>query len=219
MNHLENYSLPTRVLLVEDYAIIRLATKVLIKETFKSAIIHEAATLRDGISCLEAHEIDLVLLDIQLPDSEGVAMISKIRMVQPKVRILIFSGLNEQIYGLHYIKAGANGFLSKDATKDQMQAAISATLNDRRFLSEVMQGKILNENMYPGFVPENPLEALSIRELEVMDMLLDGLWVKEIANQLGLTESSVSTYKSKIFERLGVTTLIELYTEAEKFRQ
>lgn len=163
-----NQSQPTTtVLLIDDYEIVRLATKFLLKGLIPPIIVLEASTFQAAVSQLQRSAVQLLLLDIGLPDGEGLAMIDKIRRLQPNVLILIFSAFNETIYGLHYIKAGANGYLSKNSTQSEIQGAILTVLSERRYLSHKMQTKILNEAAYGRPMVENPLEALSYGNLKL----------------------------------------------------
>src|SRR5687768_15209499 len=107
-----------KILLVEDHAIVRLATRFLILDLLNPVVVHEAGSFSETLVHLSSSPIDLIMLDINIPDGEGFNMIPKIREIQPKVLIMIFSSLEEEIYALHYIKAGANGFLSKNASQE-----------------------------------------------------------------------------------------------------
>jgi len=207
-----------QILLVEDHAIVRLATKYLITDLVQPSAIFEAATFGETMSLVAAHTFDLILLDISIPDGAGFTMIPKIREVQPKVLILVFTSLEEQIYALHYIKAGANGFLSKNSSQNEIKKAILSMLESGNYLSSAIQQQLLRNTLENRNIGDNPLEHLSQRELEVMDMLLDGLWTKEIAIFLNLTESSVSTYKARIFEKLQVSTLIEMFKKVQFYK-
>lgn len=194
-----------------------MATKMLLKNLIQPVTVYEASTLQMAMARLACNPVHLVVLDIGLPDGEGLAMIHKLRKVQPSVLILVFSAFDEAIYGLHYLKAGANGYLSKNSTQGEIQSAILTVLAESRYVSRKMQTKILNEAAYGFPIIENPLEGLSYRELEIAGLLVKGSWVKEIAMLLGVTESSVSTYKSRIFEKLGVRSLIELFEKMRPF--
>jgi DNA-binding NarL/FixJ family response regulator len=206
-----------QILLVEDHAIVRLATKFLIQDLLNPVVVHEAASFGETMIRVGAHPIDLVLLDINIPDGESFNMIPKIRQIHPKVLILIFSSLEERIYALHYIKAGANGFLSKNSSQNEIKKAILSMLESGNYLSVAVQQQLLG-NALQNKSSDNPLEQLSQRELEVMDMLIEGYWTKEIAIHLNLTESSVSTYKARIFEKLNVNTLIEMFKKVQFYK-
>ncbi|KQS28017.1 response regulator transcription factor [Dyadobacter sp. Leaf189] len=207
-----------QILLVEDHAIVRLATKFLIQDLLNPVTVHEAASFGESLIQVGAHPLDLILLDISIPDGEGFNMVPRIREIQPKVLILVFSSLEEQIYALHYIKAGANGFLSKSSSQNEIRKAVTSMFENGNYLSMAVQQQLLRNTLESKTSSENPLEQLSQRELEVMDMLIDGFWTKEIAIQLNLTESSVSTYKARIFEKLNVTTLIEMFKKVQFYK-
>lgn len=145
-------------------------------------------------------------------------MLSKVREIQPGLLILVFSSLEEDIYALHYLKAGANGFLAKTASQDEIKKAIRSMLETGHYISSAVQQQLLRNTLDSKPAGENPLENLSQRELEVMDMLIEGYWTKEIAIKLHLTESSVSTYKSRIFDKLKVSTLIEMFKKVQLFK-
>jgi two-component system invasion response regulator UvrY len=218
IKHPQTSNLMKHILLVEDHAIVRLATRFLILDLLDPVTVHEAASLGETMVKLASNSIDLILLDINIPDGEGFNMIPKIREISPKVLILIFSSLEEEVYALHYIKAGANGFLSKNASQAEIKKAILSMLEAGNYISVAVQQQLLRNTLDNKSYGENPLEGLSQRELEVMDMLIEGYWTKEIAIRLSLTESSVSTYKARIFEKLKVSTLIDMFKKVQFFK-
>jgi len=207
-----------KILLVEDHAIVRLATRFLILDLLNPVVVHEAGSFSETLAQLTNNQVDLVVLDINIPDGEGFNMIPKIREIQPRVLVMIFSSLEEEIYALHYIKAGANGFLSKNASQEEIKKAILSMLEVGNYISMAVQQQLLRNTLENKPNGENPLEHLSQRELEVMDMLIEGYWTKEIAIKLNLTESSVSTYKARIFEKLKVSTLIEMFKKVQFYK-
>lgn len=207
-----------KILIVEDHAIVRMGIEFLIADMFTSVDIRQAATFRDALDILSGSEFDMVLLDINIPGGENNRMISAIRKVQPDVRILIFSGLEEEIYALHYINAGANGYLSKGASEEEYKVAIMSVLDKDKYVSHKVQRLMINNILESKNSSHNPLEELSKRELEVMYLLAQGKWTKEIAVILDLKETTISTYKSRIFEKLEVSNVIEMFRKLEQFK-
>lgn len=206
------------ILIVEDYQIIRLATKILVQDIFKAAVIHEAGSFNAALSELQMQSQDLIILDIQIPDGQGFEMIGIMRAIQKNVVILVFSAIEERIYGIHYLRAGANGFVSKNSGTEELRAAITSVAETGRYVSPRIKIELLNQLDKHNYKADNPLLDLSVREIMIMDMLIEGLWVKEIASQLDLTESSVSTYKARLFEKLQVTTLIEMFQKVRHYK-
>ncbi|MCF0073897.1 response regulator transcription factor [Dyadobacter sp. CY261] len=207
------------VLLVEDHSIVRMGVKLLIEDFLPSVTVIEAATFSETLKLLQSRFFDLVILDIKIPGGETFNMISRIREIQNKVKILIFSSQDEALYAIHYVKAGANGFLPKDTPNDELEKAITSVLAGGTYISNVIQDRLVNNTLLERESKESPLEILSNRELEIMDMLLIGKWTKDIAIDLNIKESTVSTYKARIFEKLEVTNILELFKKVEIYKR
>lgn len=199
------------ILIVEDYQIIRLATKILVQDLYKAAVIREATSFNGALAELAIQPQDLVILDVQIPEGQGFEMIGAMRAIQKNVCILVFSAIEERIYGIHYLRSGANGFVSKNSGTEEIRAAIRSVADTGRYVSPRIKVELLNQLDKNNYQADNPLLDLSAREITIMDMLIEGYWIKEIASRLDLTESSVSTYKARLFEKLHVTTLIEMF--------
>ncbi|WAC14556.1 response regulator transcription factor [Dyadobacter pollutisoli] len=206
-----------KILHVENHGIVRLAIRYLISEVESSFEFYEASSFGDAIQILEANPLDLLIMDVLIPQGDGFRMITRIREIQPDLPILVLTQLPEELYAIHYLKAGVSGFISKSASNNDIRDAIHAMMNVGGFMSKRTQRQLIN-NSFEKKGHSNPLETLSQRELEVMEMLLDSRWTKEIAQTLHITESSVSTYKARIFEKLKVVSMIELYIKVENIK-
>jgi DNA-binding NarL/FixJ family response regulator len=145
-------------------------------------------------------------------------MIERIRTVQKNAPILIFSALEERLYGIHYLRAGANGFVSKNSGTEELGKAIVDVMETGRYVSPRIKTELLSQLDKNNYEADNPLLNLSQREITIMDMLIEGMWVKEIASRLDVTESSVSTYKARIFEKLNVSTLVEMFQKVRYYK-
>ncbi|KQS27678.1 response regulator transcription factor [Dyadobacter sp. Leaf189] len=206
------------ILLVEDHSIVRMGVKLLIEDFMTQVSIVESGSFNETLRHLQSRFFDLVILDIKIPGGEGFNMIGKIRSIQNKVKILIFSSQDEELYALHYYKAGASGYLPKDASNDELEKAITAVMSGGTYISKVVQHQLVSNSMLEKDSKQSPLEILSNRELEIMDMLLVGKWTKDIATDLNIKESTVSTYKARIFEKLNVTNILELFKKVEIYK-
>lgn len=204
------------ILIAEDHKIVRLGTIMLLETLFPGIKISEAETFDNAIQLVADHpDADLLILDINIPGGDSINMIQALRLRRPGLRILIFSGYNESLYALHYVQSGANGYLSKDATDQEFKTAVSKVLNNETYLSPAVFEQQLIDKFQGGRTGRSGTASLSIRELEIMQLLLKGSGTKEIATLLNLQLSTVSTYKARIYEKLGVTNIMEL---AEKVR-
>ncbi len=206
------------ILIVEDYQILRLATRILLQDLYKAAVIREVGSFNAALCELEKNLHDLVILDVQIPEGQGFEMIGIMRAVQHNVPILIFSAIEERVYGIHYLRSGANGFISKNSNTEELRAAVTSIADTGRYVSPRIKVELLNQLDKHNYKADNPLLELSTREITIMDMLIDGFWIKEIASKLDLTESSVSTYKARLFEKLHVTTLIEMFQKVRHYK-
>lgn len=196
------------IVTADDHSVITKYMSFILKEIFNDAEIFQFNTLNDIVKFLENSTLDLIILDISFPDGTAINILPRIKEFHPKAKILIFSGQEEEVYGLRYINAGANGFISKLSAEDEIQLAIKEVVNNGKYLSKKLQEKIMDNFIFNK--PNNPFEQLSNRELEITELLIKGLGNIEICNTLHLQKSTVSTYKNRIFEKLEVSNIPEL---------
>ncbi|GLU54862.1 response regulator transcription factor [Dyadobacter frigoris] len=199
------------ILIIEDHPLIRMGLGHLIFDTDPKANVTQSDSFPAGLSLLGNEKFDLLILDIDIPGGENIRMMEMVRQRQPDILILIHSGYDEQVYALPYMQAGADGFLSKQASHDEFQAAYKALMNRGKYVSYRIQQTLLNnlgDNNSKGL--KNPIMTLSPREMLVMQLLTEGKWTKEIASILKVKENTISTYKRRIFDKLDVSDEIEL---------
>lgn len=199
------------ILIIEDHPLIRMGLGHLISDTDPKANVTQSDSFPAGLVLLEKEKFDLLILDIDIPGGENIRMMEMVRQRQPDIIILIHSGYDEQVYALPYMQAGADGFLSKQASHDEFQSAYKALINRGKYVSYRIQQTLLNnlgDNNSKKL--KNPIMTLSPREMLVMQLLTEGKWTKEIASILKVKENTISTYKRRIFDKLEVSDEIEL---------
>jgi two-component system invasion response regulator UvrY len=206
-----------KILIADDHSTVRIGIKMLLSDLFSRVDIHTVVNFKEVLDVLTVNIYDLIILDINIPGGDNLEMIASIRQKQSNIPILIFSGYDEQMYALRYMEAGANGFLSKDASDEEHKIALKAVLNNGRYISSRVQERLL----FSAFdrTPINPFENLSPREMQIMLQLAEGKWTKEIATNLNLKLSTISTYKARIFEKLEVNNSIELFKKLDLYRK
>ena len=199
------------ILIIEDHPLIRMGLGHLISDTDPKANVTAADSFPSGLAMLDKEKFDLLILDIDIPGGENIRMMELVRQKQSDIIILIHSGYDEQVYALPYMQAGADGFLSKQASQDEFQAAYKALINKGKYVSYRIQQTLLN-NLGDNSTKKlkNPIMTLSPREMLVMQLLTEGKWTKEIASILKVKENTISTYKRRIFDKLDVSDEIEL---------
>lgn len=202
-----------QILIAEDHAVVRIGTKHLLQSLLPDAAISEVADFDKIIQAMETKPYDLLILDINIPGGNNTKMVEAIRIKDPSVKILMFSSYDEQLYGLMYLQAGADGYLSKDAPEEEFRTAVTSVLENRKYMSQDMQQLNINRLINPKEFMPDPVVTLSPRETDVMNLLKEGLGTAKIAEKLNLQLSTVSTYKARIFEKLGVNNIVELITK------
>lgn len=208
MKSSDNY----QFLIADDHSILRQGVSLIIKELFLNATVHHAGNFKDTFKVLRDTKIDLLILDIHFPDGNSLNILKEIRSIQPKVKILMFSGYDESIYAMRYLNAGASGYLSKESTESEMKNAIGSMILSGKYITSNVKDRILDS--YISKKPLNPLDLLSNRELEVARLLIKGYGNLHILETLNVKKTTVSTYKYRIFEKLQIdnlASLIELF--------
>ena len=189
----------------DDHSVVTQSLSFILKDLYKDPIVFQIENISDIIKVLNANPIHLLLLDVAFPDGNSLGIIPTLKKMQPELKILIFSGYDEEIYAIRYINAGANGFLSKISSEEEIKNAITAVMNSGKYLSKNIQEKIMDSYILKK--PANPLEQLSNRELEVAKLMVDGYGNTEICEALNIQKTTVSTYKTRIFEKTGIDNL------------
>jgi two-component system, NarL family, invasion response regulator UvrY len=197
-----------KILLVEDHPIFRFGVRHLVSTRFPDAEIAEAGSLADALVAARAHAWDIAVVDLNLPDAQGVESVPQLRRAAPNMRILVLSLHDEVAFAKQVFRQGANGYLTKDHATDELVHAIEKIVSGGRYISSS-----LAEHMAQSQLDETPPlahEQLGKQEYRVMLQIAEGRRVTDIANAMHLSPKTVSTYRSRIFEKLGLNSNVEL---------
>lgn len=197
-----------KILLAEDHAIVIKGIKILFETEFKSYTLDVVKNSVDMIRHLKTDDYEMAIIDLQLEDGDTFRLVSELPKIYPQMIILVFSANPEELYAQRLYKAGIKGYLNKNADDEEIITAIRHTLNGHVYMSENFKSMIISNPFAKGKF--NPLEKLSIRELEVANLLKIGKKTSDICNDLGMQSSTVATFKMKIFSKLNITNVIEL---------
>ncbi|AYN04009.1 response regulator transcription factor [Flavobacterium sp. 140616W15] len=140
MSASNNYSF----LIADDHVVVRQGVGMIIKELFMSATVYKAATFIDTFKILKEVKIDLLILDVNFPDGNSINILTEIKVIQPDIKILIFSALEENIYAMRYLNAGASGYLTKESSEDEMKLAINSMISYGKYITQNIKDKILD---------------------------------------------------------------------------
>jgi len=194
-----------KVFLVDDHPILRQAFAQLLNETAELLVCGQAGSATPALKDIEKLKPDLVIADIDLTGTNGIELIKRLKALGASTRILVFSAQDEELYSERALRAGANGYVMKQAASAEVMTAIRKVARGGRYLSRSMQERML-ERLSSGKASEASagvdLQHLSDRELEVFQLIGKGSGTREIAEQLHLSVKTVETYRAHLKEKL-----------------
>lgn len=204
-----------KVLLVEDHPMFREHLSTLINRELGMAVCGEADNIRDAMRLIHETQPDIAIVDITLRGSSGLELIKDIKAQKLEVNVLVLSMHDEELYAERALRAGAKGYITKNEASTEVVRAIHSVLQGDVYASRRMTAKLLERLTRKRVAPDLAgMETLADRELEVFQMLGRGSSTREIAQSLGLGESTVETYRARIKEKLQLRSAAELYLRA-----
>ena len=198
-----------RILIADDHSIVRDGLKRILAATPDLNVVGEAASGDAALALVKANDYDIAMLDMSMPGLSGIDLIKRIKLEKPKLRILVLSMHGEQQYAARALKAGASGYLNKDSASELLLAT----------LRKIAAGGVhIGEAAAASLLQATEGSSLSDREFEVMRLLVEGLGPTEIGERLHLSVKTVSTHKTRIFEKLNVESTADLVRYALEHR-
>jgi two-component system invasion response regulator UvrY len=197
-----------RVLIADDHAILRRGLKEILVRELDGVICGEAENAQQVLAQFQSRPWDLVILDISMPGRSGLDVLRDLKREQPQVPVLVLSMHSEDQYGKRVLKAGASGFMNKESAPEELLKAIRIVLAGGRYVSPSLAERLVFE--LAGEAEQPTHERLSDREIEVLRMIASGKAISQIADELHLSATTVSTYRARILEKMGLTTNAEL---------
>lgn len=198
-----------RVLLADDHTIVRSGVKLIIQDLLPSSVFDEASNGDEVIAFVKKNDYELIVLDINMPYTDSVTLVTNVFAYRELSKILIYSMNSEDLYAIRFIKLGVLGYLNKESRSDEIRQALTCVLKGDVYISKKLR-KELNEDMHSKKGADNPFEKLSDREIQTVKYLLNGYSLLEIRKILNVHSSTIGTYKARIFEKLKIKTLHDL---------
>jgi len=193
-----------RILIADDHTIVREGLKQILAETRDMVVADEASNGQEVFAKVSKNEYDVVLLDISMPGRSGLEVLKQLKGERPKLPVLILSMYSEEQYAMRALRAGASGYMTKESAPDELIEAIRKVSQGRKYVSPSLAEKLAVSLELGEEKP--PHEMLSDREYQVMCMIASGKTIKEIAEELSLSVKTISTYRSRILEKLNFKT-------------
>jgi len=192
------------VMLVEDHAMVRAGLKSLLEETDDIHVVGEASDGREALQLARTLPVDVAVMDITMPGLNGFEATSRLRRTYPKTRVLILSMYTSEEYVVQALRQGATGYLVKDAAAPELENAIKQVSRGETFLgSSLDSGRILRHMDSPAR-SANPLDRLTPRQREILQLVVEGNKTREIADQLAVSVKTVETHRAQLMDRLGI---------------
>lgn len=205
------------ILIVEDHPITALGVKMILLEAFEKPDIKIANNGKDALNFIKHNSFDVVILDIVLPNTDTQGLISNLKRISKKTEILILSNSEAKLYAMPYISMGASGYLNKSCLEEELVLAVKLVLAGQMYISkEALQMSMDDKHGLQEGV-KSISNLLSNKELEAFTHLVNGERIKDISRIMNVHQSTASTLKKRIFDKLGVDNLIELKKYADQY--
>jgi DNA-binding NarL/FixJ family response regulator len=197
-----------RILIVDDHAMVRQGLAQILEKNDEMEVVASFSNGADTLRWLRNHDCDAALLDVAMPDMNGIELLKQIKANQSKFPVLIISAYPESQYAVRLIKAGASGYLNKECAPEEVIDAVRNVVEGKMHLSPDAVKMLVNEINLPD--ERLPHETLSIREFQIFKLIVSAKTVTEIADSTHLSSKTISTYRSRILEKMHLHNNVEL---------
>jgi two-component system invasion response regulator UvrY len=197
----------TRILIADDHAVVRRGLEQIIAETPDIVVAGEAVNGWEVLDRIKENDYDVIVMDIAMPGKDGIDVLTQLKFEKPEIPVLMLSMYPEEQFAIRALKAGASGYLTKESAPDELVTAIRKVSAGGKYVSSAFAEKLVSILQETERLPH---EALSNREYKVMCLIATGKTVTEIADELSLSVKTVSTYRSRILEKMKMKNNAEL---------
>ncbi len=197
-----------RILLVDDHEIARRGIENVLASAMPDATFGEAAVYAEALSRLQEERWDLVLLDLNLPGRDGLELLAEVRRLWPRQLVIVVSAYSEEEFALRCLRLGAQGYVTKTAGSKELVAAVRKVLGGGKYVTPLLAERLAAAA--GGDLSQPPHELLSSRELQVLRLVALGRSLKEIADELSLSERTIATYRARLAKKLGLSSNVEI---------
>jgi DNA-binding NarL/FixJ family response regulator len=203
----EHFMQPIRILLVEDHALVRAGIRELLNKIEHVTVVGESSTGREALDALQSRPVDIVLMDIAMPDMSGLEALTRIRQLGPSIRVIMLSMYANEEYVLQALRSGAQGYLLKDSGKVELELAIQAVAQGQTYLCPVVASHVsayMRRVDVPVDAPPQRDPLLTPRQTEILHLIAEGRTTQEIAQALTISAKTVETHRAQLMQRLGI---------------
>jgi len=194
-----------KALIADDHTVVRRGVRQILEEAPLNLFVTEAGSAGEALKAVRDNAYDIVLLDISFPDGSGLEVLRQIRSNRPGTRVLLLSMYPEEQYARRALRSGASGYLTKDSAPDELVSAIQKVIAGGKYITQALAERLADE-----IGEKAPHETLSDREFQVLTRLGAGKTIGKIAAELSLSPKTISTYRSRLLEKLNLKTTAEI---------
>ncbi len=202
------------VLLIEDHVLIRRGMRLMLEQVKGIRIVGEASTGEEGLALRREKEPDVVMLDFQLPDTNGLELARKLLRRDPEIKIFVVMAMEWKLLPMRLLEVGVRGFISKSSDSRELERAIRAVHSGQRYISSAIASRLA---LSKTTATKSPFDQLSHRQMEVLLLLAKGMKAEEIAKQLHITTKTFNSHRYRMFDKLGVKNDVELIKLAVQY--
>jgi DNA-binding NarL/FixJ family response regulator len=197
-----------KVLIADDHAVVRRGLKHILADEYKTLTVGEAENAQKALELARQQEWDVIVLDISMPGRNGLEALKELKQMRPRLPVLILTSHSEEQYAIRVLKAGAAGYMTKESAPEHLIEAIRKVIKGGKYISpvvaEILASTIGTDSEKP------PHENLSDREYQILSLIASGKAVGEIADRLALSVKTISTYRARVLEKMGMKTNAQL---------
>jgi len=197
-----------RILIADDHEIVRRGLRQILSDEFPKLQVGDAADARETVEAVRRQAWDAVLLDINMPGRSGLEVLEELKRLRPAMPVVMLTAFPEEDYAMRAFKLGAAAYVSKESASDELLAALRKALAGGRYVTASLAEKLAAS--IAGDAPSAPHETLSNRELQVLRLIAQGRTIKEVAAELALSEKTIGTYRTRLSEKMRLSTNVEL---------
>ena len=195
---------PLTVILADDHRLVRGGVRSLLESVPGITVVGETGDGREALDLIAKHRPDIALLDVTMPGLNGLEVTARVGEVSTKTRVIVLTMHAGEMYVAQALRAGVAGYLLKDSAVAELEAALEAVSSGGTYLSPQIAQTVVTSFVSGQGLPADPLDGLTGRQREVLQMIAEGRSTKEIASDLGLSVKTVETHRAQIMERLGI---------------
>jgi two-component system, NarL family, invasion response regulator UvrY len=197
-----------RLLIADDHSVVRQGLKQILTDEYSDAQVDEAISGNEALEKAREGNYDVLILDISMPGKNGLEILKQLRTEEIKIPVLILSMHSENQYAIRMLKAGASGYLTKESASDELIEAVRRVLMGRKYITETLAEQLASDFENPTDKPLHQL--ITDREFQVLCLIATGKTVSEIGDELCLSVQTISTYRARILEKMGMKNNAEL---------